>query len=83
MVADDRPTRTGERPFLQVITPSATEEEIAAVLAAMSALAAPTDDRPRPEDPVSTWAERDHTRRTAHRAWSPGPAGWRTFFWPR
>ena len=58
-------------PVLRVITPSATEEDVAALLAVLSVVGAPTAPERRP---VSEWAA---ARRKMRRTLPHGPGGWR------
>jgi hypothetical protein len=58
-------------PFLRVITPSATEEEVAALLAVLSAVG--TGARPE-RGPASEWSA---AHRKLRRTLPHGPGGWR------
>jgi hypothetical protein len=62
-----------EPPLLRIITPGATDEEVAALVAVVTALAAAgsaeTAPSPRPE-----WSARHRTLRRTHRH---GPGAWR------
>jgi hypothetical protein len=60
-----------------VITPSATEEEVAALLAVLSVVGAP--DEPE-RTPASEWAA---GHRKLRRTLPHGPAGWRASALPR
>jgi len=66
-----------ERPVLSVITPSATPEEVAAVVAVLSAMGAPA---PTPQKPVRRWAA---YRRNLTPTFPHGPGGWRASGLPR
>ncbi|RNL63016.1 acyl-CoA carboxylase subunit epsilon [Nocardioides marmoriginsengisoli] len=60
-----------EQPVLRVVTPDATPEEIAALVAVFSAMgsaAAPA------KKPVAAWASHQRRLRPAH---PHGPGGWR------
>jgi hypothetical protein len=63
-------------PVLRVITPHATDEEVAALLAVLSSLGA---DEPAPK-PISAWAD---PHRRLRRTFPHGPGGWRTSALPR
>ncbi|MGN6783230.1 MAG: acyl-CoA carboxylase epsilon subunit [Marmoricola sp.] len=66
-----------ERPVLRVLTPSATPEEVAAVVAVLSAIGG---SAPAARRPVRRWAayERNLTQRFPH-----GPGAWRASGLPR
>jgi hypothetical protein len=66
---------------LRVISPDATDEEIAAILTVISAAAARTDQTPA-DGETSTWSGHRARHRTVRGSFSPGPAGWRTSYWP-
>ena len=70
-------TDLSERPVLRVLTPSATPEEVAAVVAVLSAIGAPA---PAPRRPVSQWAS---YRRNVTPTFAHGPGGWRASGLPR
>jgi hypothetical protein len=62
-----------QAPVLRVLTPGATDEEIAALVAVVSALAASAQEsreRPTPE-----WSSHHRRLRPSYR---PGPGGWRS-----
>jgi hypothetical protein len=59
-------------PLLRIVTPGATDEEIAALVAVVSAMAAA--GQTPPEQPVSEWSAH---RRKLRPALRPGPGGWR------
>ena len=69
------------RPPLRLVRGQATPEEVAALLAVLSAAAASQDpdpdSAPRPE---SGWASRQHAVR---RPLTPGPGAWRASALPR
>ncbi|GAA1435514.1 hypothetical protein GCM10009641_31840 [Mycobacterium cookii] len=70
--------RDEQRPLLEVVNPDATPEEVAALVAVLSAVsggAAQAPRRPRP----SWGAPARGVRRTPR----PGPEGWRTSGLPR
>jgi hypothetical protein len=60
-----------EAPALRVITPDATPEEVAALVAVLSALGTPAEEPPPPR---SQWAS---PARRVVRALPHGPGGWR------
>ncbi|GAA3235428.1 acyl-CoA carboxylase subunit epsilon [Actinocorallia longicatena] len=62
-----------ERPFLQVVKGDATPEEIAALIAVISARAAAA--APAPEKRGSAWTDRS---RLARRPLRHGPGAWRS-----
>jgi hypothetical protein len=61
-----------EAPVLRVITPDATPEEVAALVAVLSALGSGGSDQPRPR---SEWGDPSRMHR---RPLHPGPGGWRS-----
>ena len=64
-------------PVLRVVTPSATEEEVAALLAVLPSMGASTEpDR----KPVAAWAA---AHRKLRRTFPHGPGGWRASGLPR
>lgn len=65
------PDEQPEQPLLRVVTPDATPEEVAALVAVFSALGG---TQPAPEPPRSEWA---HPARRLRRPLHPGPGGWR------
>ncbi len=74
-------SRTGaseaEPPLLRVLSPDATAEEIAALVAVFSALGSAA---PAPAGPVSEWAAH---HRKVRRTPPHGPGGWRSSALPR
>ncbi len=70
MTSDDEQQ---EQPFLRIVTPDATPEEIAALVGVFTALAS-TAAAP-PAEPVSEWASH---HRKVRRTLPHGPAGWRS-----
>lgn len=66
-----------QRPVLKVLTPSATPEEVAAVVAVLSAMGAPA---PAPSRPVRRWASYRRNLTPTH---PHGPGGWRASALPR
>jgi hypothetical protein len=71
-VSDAPPTPDNTRGVLKVITPNTTTEEIAALVAVLSAVATPAPPEPHP---VSAWSAH---RRTLTPSYPHGPRGWRT-----
>ncbi len=74
-------TDASQQPVLRVITPDATDEEVAAVLAVVLARAGGTAEA----EPAatSTWADRAARLRGVRGVFSSGRDGWRTSYWPR
>ncbi|GAB3434086.1 hypothetical protein GCM10027517_01760 [Phycicoccus ginsengisoli] len=70
---------TTDRPPLRLVRGDATPEEVAALLAVLSAAAGADDPAPAPR-PVSQWASRE---RAVRRPAAPGPGAWRASGWPR
>jgi hypothetical protein len=68
-----------ERPPLRLVRGDATPEEVAALLAVLSAAAGGEDPAPAPR-PVSRWASRERAVRRPH---TPGHGAWRASGWPR
>ena len=64
-------------PVLRVVNSDATPEEVAAIVAVVSALQAP---QPAPKKPTSTWAARQRRSRPPLRA---GAGSWRASGLPR
>jgi hypothetical protein len=67
-----------DRPPLRLVRGDATAEEVAALLAVLSAAAGGEVDPPL--RPVSRWASRE---RALRRPTAPGPGAWRASGWPR
>jgi hypothetical protein len=67
----------GEQPVLRIVTPDATPEEVAAIVAVFSALGGGAAPEP---DPVAAWASHARRMRPAH---PHGPGGWRASGLPR
>ncbi len=68
-------------PLLRVITPSTTPEEVAAIVAVLSALGG---GAPAPEPPRSEWANpARHHRTPAQRGLPHGRGAWRASALPR
>ena len=65
---------TEERPFLQVVRGDATPEEIAALVAVLTARAAAAGAAGPPARRPSEWARR---ARLVRRPVAPGPGAWR------
>ena len=74
---DETPDETPARPLLQVVNPDATPEEVAAIVAVLSALGggSPAPRRARP-----TW---NHPARLVRQPVAPGHGGWRSSALPR
>ena len=71
-------TEESDRPVLRVLTPDATPEEVAALVAVFSALGAP--EAPRRRRPASEWSS---PHRAVRRTLPHGPGGWRSRGLPR
>ncbi|KRF27227.1 acyl-CoA carboxylase subunit epsilon [Phycicoccus sp. Soil802] len=67
-----------DRPPMRLVRGDATPEEVAAVMAVLSAVAGPAPE-PAPRH-TSQWAARAPALR---RTLSPGPGAWRASAWPR
>ncbi len=65
-------------PLLRIVTPDATPEEIAALVAVFAALASSPQDAPRRRTPA--WSD---PARLVRGPVSPGPTGWRATGLPR
>ena len=77
-----------DRPVLRVVSGDATPEEIAAILAIVSARVGVPDDTSDVEPPADAWSRGyahrgTRTRPPAGSAADPSSARWRTSFWPR
>jgi hypothetical protein len=79
MTAPDDTTGTTGRPPLRLVRGDATPEEVAALLAVLSAASAGGDAKPAPRH-TSQWASRE---RGVRRPPQPGPGAWRASAWPR
>ena len=67
-----------ERPPLRLVRGDATPEEVAALLAVLSAASAGGEQQPAPRH-TSEWSSRQRgVRRPLH----PGPGAWRASAWP-
>jgi hypothetical protein len=77
-VAEDDEQGSGERPVLRVITPDATPEEVAALVAVVSALGSGQPERRR--RPVTEW---NSPYRQVRPFYSHGPGGWRSSGLPK
>ncbi|HEX2807180.1 MAG TPA: acyl-CoA carboxylase subunit epsilon [Kineosporiaceae bacterium] len=71
------------RPTLKVISGDACPEEIAAILALVSAREAEVAHTDAPHEDTSRWATPEHTHRGVRERFSGGRHGWRTSYWPR
>jgi hypothetical protein len=67
------------RPPLRLVRGDATPEEVAALLALLSAASAGGDAKPAPRH-TSQWGSRE---RGVRRPPQPGPGAWRASAWPR
>lgn len=73
----DSSATADEKPFMTVITPGTTDEEIAAIVAVLSAMG--SGDAPAPRR-TPEWNRPARLTRTAHLA---GPGAWRASGLPR
>ena len=69
---------TPERPPLKLVRGDASPEEVAALLAVLSAASASGEAEPAPRH-TSRWASREQVVR---RPLIPGPGAWRASAWP-
>ncbi|GAA2125912.1 acyl-CoA carboxylase epsilon subunit [Nocardioides bigeumensis] len=69
---------TADQPVLRILTPDATPEEIAAIVAVFAALG--SGSTPLPPKPAPAWNRPARLVRRTHR---PGPEGWRLSGLPR
>ncbi|HEY7720011.1 MAG TPA: acyl-CoA carboxylase subunit epsilon [Pedococcus sp.] len=80
MSSDDRADdRADHRAPLRLVRGDATPEEVAALLAVLSAAAGGDDPEPGPRR-RSQWTARERGLRTPL---APGPGAWRASGWPR
>jgi hypothetical protein len=70
-------------PVLRLLSGDATDEEIAAVLAAVMTRSRTADDDTKPTETVTTWAGPGSRHRSVRGVFIPGRDGWRTSSWPR
>jgi hypothetical protein len=75
--------QTGHRPTLRVIAGTATDEEIAAILALVSTRTAAYEAAHHPAPDTSLWHTPDGAHRKVRSRFAPGRHGWRTSYWPR
>ena len=71
------------RPTLKVISGDAAPEEIAAILALVSAREAEVAHEVAAHQDTSVWAAPEHTHRGVRERFAGGQHGWRTSYWPR
>ena len=71
-----------DRPVLRVVAGDATPEEIAAVLAAVTAAGTAAEEPAAPAT-TSIWAAHGYAHRQIRATFTPSRDGWRTSFWPR
>jgi hypothetical protein len=76
-MTDDHATPAPDRPPMRLVRGDATPEEVAALLAVLSA-ASGGDEVPAPRH-TSRWASRE---RAVRRPLSPGRGAWRASSWP-
>jgi Acyl-CoA carboxylase epsilon subunit len=74
MAEDD----TASRPPLRLVRGDATPEEVAALLAVLSAASAGGEEKPAPRH-TSRWSSRE---RAVRRSPQPGPGAWHASAWP-
>jgi hypothetical protein len=70
-MTDEQPTEAPQQPLLKVVNADATPEEIAAIVAVLSALGG---GEPAPEPPKSVWAD---PARRMRRPLQHGRGAWR------
>jgi len=73
----------GGRPTLRIISGDATDEEIAAILALVSARGAAEIAEQAAARPASVWSAPAGVLRRPRAAGPDRPDGWRTSYWPR
>jgi hypothetical protein len=73
----------GTRPILRVISGDATPEEIAAILAIVTARGRAIVAEKSDPSEASTWASPEHGQRGVRACFPAGRHGWRTSYWPR
>jgi hypothetical protein len=73
-----QPVDEPDRPPLRLVRGDASAEELAALLAVLSAAGSPEVEAPSPRR--SQWASR---QRGVRRMPTPGPGAWRASAWPR
>lgn len=71
------------RPTLRVISGDATPEEIAAILAVVSARGQVVVAARRDPPETSRWAGPEHGHRAGRTRFHAGRHAWRTSYWPR
>jgi len=67
------PQPKNDPPLLRILTPGATDEEVAALVAVVSAMAGAGEGGPKPSTPE--WSAHQRKLRPSYR---PGPGGWRS-----
>ena len=72
------PDDSADRP-LRLVRGDASPEEVAALLAVLSAASAGAEEKPPPRH-TSRWASPE---RAVRRPLTPGPGAWRASAWPR
>jgi hypothetical protein len=77
-MTDDHATPAPDRPPLRLVRGDATPEEVAALLAVLTAASAGQGGEPAPRH-TSQWASRE---RAVRRPLHPGPGAWRASAWP-
>ncbi len=73
MTPTDPAVEPSETPLLRIVSPGATDEEVAALVAVVSAMAAAGAER-RTRGPAPAWSAHARKVRAVHR---PGRGGWR------
>ena len=76
-MTDEQPVEAPQAPVLRIVTPDATPEEIAAIVAVFSSLGG---SEPAPEKPAPAWSSNHRRLRAQH---PHGPGGWRASGLPR
>ena len=73
---------TDRRPTLQVISGDATPEEIAAILALVSARGSAAGAERVAQEAASVWSAQTGAHRRSRGAYHAHRHGWRTSYWP-
>jgi hypothetical protein len=71
------------RPTLRVISGTATDEEIAAILAVMSTQTAAVEAAHHAAPDASVWHTPENGHRGTRARFAASRHGWRTSYWPR
>ena len=77
-MSDETAAETPDRPPLRLVRGDASPEEVAALLAVLSAASGGEDEKPAPRH-TSQWSS---PGRSVRRPLTPGPGAWRASAWP-